>query len=258
MKGNTCLRMWALTLAYGLFLLVFTELTPYGHALDKWLSDLLYDPASKRFLLNVPDGSIKFWLYSGLKNVLLLIPIYAIVQVLVGAYWLAKAQLNRAQRDAWIRWLWILLGIFIATSLVSLLKKWTNQACPWHINDYGGLWAYVDLFTQRPWPARSMQCWPGGHSSGGFALVVIAFAGGWPAAVWSELPPKQLRPWHSPKAWVYLSFFFGTLMGFTQLGMGAHYFSHQWWTLWWVLIVNLLMLPLFTQWVVRKTKPSQT
>ena len=230
-----------LTLASGIFLLVFTELLPYGHALDKLISDQIYDPLAKRFILNVPDGSFKFWLYSGLKNVLLCIPIYALVQIVVGAYLRFKGALNKAQRQAWLRWCMIFTSILLATSLISLLKKLTNQACPWHITDYGGLWPYVDLFTQRPWPARSMQCWPGGHASGGFALMIIAMVGGWPAAVWTTTQMKQ-SSWRSARFWLWASLALGTIMGFTQLGMGAHYFSHQWWTLWWVLAFNLLFV----------------
>ena len=244
-------RLWLAAAAFGAFLLITTEILPYGHQLDRLISNALYDSTHKRFILDLPSGAVKYWAYGILKNVLLLIPAYALLQMLVGAYLRLRGRLSQEQAARLGQWAWVFFGILLSTSLISLLKKLTNQACPWHMVDYGGVWQYVDIFTTRPWPADSMQCWPGGHASGGFSLWVFVFIGGWPAAVWSQRVARPPKHWRSPTFWFWAGLLLGTFMGFTQMGFGAHYFSHQFWTLWFVGVFYLALFSARSAWVGR-------
>ncbi len=58
-----------------------------------------------------------------------------------------------------------------ATLLVGTLKQVTNVDCPWDLTRYGGTRPFVHLFADRPDALPHAACFPGAHSSSGFALV---------------------------------------------------------------------------------------
>ena len=229
----------------GATLFMWSEVTPLGHFFDALLSAALFNRGSGQFILGSEGGGswTEVWLHVRLKNALLLIPAFAAIQVLVG-FWLnlrgdLNVTQNVTQREAWLRWCSVLACIVLSVIWVNLLKKWTNQACPWSLVDYGGPWAYVDFFAAKPWGAAAMQCWPAGHAFGGFSLLCLAFVGGWPANVWQtkvwQTATKPQPAWLSARAWVIYALILGTIMGLARVGQGAHFISHQFWSLWWVV-----------------------
>jgi membrane-associated PAP2 superfamily phosphatase len=70
----------------------------------------------------------------------------------------------------------IALSMLLATGIVGLLKAVTNVDCPWDLAGFGGSHPYVALFADRPDALARVQCFPGAHSSSGFALTGFYFA----------------------------------------------------------------------------------
>ena len=110
----------------------------------------------------------------------------------------------------------------LCTCTIGLLKAHAAHACPWdmtHQTATGFVWDFS---------ATAGHCFPGGHASTGFALVTGYFC-------------YRLQDRH--RAWFYL--FAGLILGFTmgwaQMMRGAHFLSHNLWTGWICLAINLVM-----------------
>jgi membrane-associated PAP2 superfamily phosphatase len=137
---------------------------------DNALEGSLYDAATGRWRLEAPSQVLY-----GAERALVMCAVAAFLGVLVAGFW------HRPARN-WRRPVAYLLLCFAATtSLVSLGKHTTNVDCPRALLEYGGRYPSIGLLEDRPdgWPRA--QCFPGGHSSAGFAWVALYFAlaGGW-------------------------------------------------------------------------------
>lgn len=128
------------------------------------------------------------------------------------------------------------LSVAASTAAVALLKSWTNMDCPWDLARYGGDRAYVGLLTARPDAMAHAACFPSGHASSGYAWVALHFFF------------LAVRP-----AWRWPGLAFGLGLGFlfgvSQQLRGAHFLSHDLWTLGlcWLVAVGIhasLRLPL--------------
>ena len=109
------------------------------------------------------------------------------------------------------------LSVLTSIILVKLGKEFTHVSCPWDAIQFGGQFAYVPIFSPLPKGAEFGQCFPGGHSSGGYAWVALYYFA------------LQVRP---KLRWYGLGF--GALLGatfsLTQQLRGAHFFSHGLWS----------------------------
>lgn len=139
----------------------------------------------------------------------------------------------RSERAAGWRWplLYLVLAVALGTGLVSLLKSVTNMDCPWDLARYGGLRDYVGLFASRAPGMPRGVCFPAGHSSAGFAWVSLYFFALLvrPAWRWRGLAVGLLA---------------GGVFGLAQQLRGAHFLSHDVWTLatCWVVSLGLYLL----------------
>jgi membrane-associated PAP2 superfamily phosphatase len=87
------------------------------------------------------------------------------------------------QRRFWLRhgalplalFLPLALSILVGTSLVALLKHFSNVDCPDDLWRYGGSRAYAHVFADKPAGVPRGTCFPGGHSSGAFSLFALYF-----------------------------------------------------------------------------------
>ena len=127
--------------------------------------------------------------------------------------WLASfrvAWLAGWRREA----LYVFAGIVAATALVGLLKHVTNVDCPWNLSDFGGTRPYFPLFSDRPDYLPRAECFPGAHSSSGFALMSLYFA---------------LRDRRRKAAYVLLTAAIAIGIAFSvgQEARGAHFLSHD-------------------------------
>lgn len=142
------------------------------------------------------------------------------------AAWLAlHAAWAQAHRRAWpMRGALaaVLLSVLLSTLLVSWIKSWSNIDCPWDIDGLGGLRPHLTLwetFTgQRPTSLPRARCFPAGQASAGYAWVALYFF---------ALRTHPAWRWHGLAAGLGT----GAVLGFAQQLRGAHFLSHDLWTL---------------------------
>lgn len=136
---------------------------------------------------------------------------------------------RRPRAAAW-RWplLYLVLAVALGTGVVSLLKSVTNMDCPWDLARYGGLREYVGVFAARPHGMPRGVCFPAGHSSAGFAWIGLYFFALMvrPAWRWRGLAVGLLA---------------GAVFGLAQQLRGAHFLSHDLWTLATCWLVSLAL-----------------
>lgn len=106
--------------------------------------------------------------------------------------------------------------------LVQSIKDESVHACPWDLAMYGGNAQWFPLFDWIKTGIKLGRCWPGGHASGGFAIVAGYFA------------LREQKPLWAHRILI-LGLTLGAIMGTVQMVRGAHFLSHNLWTLWIVL-----------------------
>ncbi len=111
----------------------------------------------------------------------------------------------------------VVLCVLLGTGAVGFLKQTTNVDCPWSLAEFGGQRPYVQLFAKRPVELPLARCFPGGHSSSGFALFALYF-------VWLGRSRRAAR-----RA-LALALLVGGLFAFGQEARGAHFLSHDVWS----------------------------
>jgi membrane-associated PAP2 superfamily phosphatase len=127
--------------------------------------------------------------------------------------WLASFATRRARQ--WRRPAgFVLLSVVGAVAIVGGLKSVTNVDCPWDLAEFGGSRPYVTLFGDRPDALPQARCFPGAHSSSGFALVCFYF-------LWRDRSRRAARLALLAAALV------GILFSLGQEARGAHFLSHD-------------------------------
>lgn len=111
----------------------------------------------------------------------------------------------------------LILCVALGTGTVSLLKETTNVDCPRSLADFGGQEPYVHLFSPRPDSLPKARCFPGGHSSSGFALFALYFL-------------LLARSRRLARISLALALCVGGLFAFGQEARGAHFLSHDIWS----------------------------
>lgn len=138
---------------------------------------------------------------------------------------------------------WSFAGMMLSTLAVSILKSQSMHACPWDLTQFGGTFPFYPLLANLPKGQLAGHCWPGGHASGGFALMAFFFA---------------FRRTHPIFAYVTLviSLMLGFVMGWAQMIRGAHFLSHSLWSAWVVWLVLLILSVCYIPNLVTKKQPK--
>lgn len=211
--------LWPLVLAPLLAFLF--ELTP----LDRVLIGHYFDATAHAFPLR-DDAFLQNVMHSGTKLLVIAIA-FAVFGAFLLTYLLPQWEPQRR------RLLWIAAGMAGGSLLVSLLKHGSALHCPWDLAEYGGYAPFHGLFDMLPSSVAPGRCFPGGHASGGFALMAFYFG---------------LRDTHPRKACACLAagIVAGMVMGWSQMMRGAHFLSHNiWsgWVVWTYLALQYALLP---------------
>ena len=128
------------------------------------------------------------------------------------------------------RLLWVFVVMLISTTAIAILKSYSMHGCPNDLAQYGGDLPYLLLFDALPIGVAMGKCFPGGHASGGFALMAFYFA-------FSDVQPKFAR------MMLVVSLCLGFAMGWTQMMRGEHFLSHNLWSAWLVWATCLACQP---------------
>ncbi len=134
------------------------------------------------------------------------------------------------------RWIsgYVLLAMLCSSTLVGTLKSMSEHACPWSLAQPGSdgiMWLSHTLSLGK--------CFPGGHSSAGFGLLALFFA-------YHLQAPKKAR------LYLLAALVLGSGMGWTQMMRGAHFLSHNLWTLWFTWLVNVVLYFGYQSWMKYK------
>lgn len=120
-------------------------------------------------------------------------------------------------------WAWRrpLLYLFVATLLstltVSLIKQLISMECPWELARYGGQVDFVGLLEARPTSMPDSSCFPAGHASAGYAWITLYYF---------LLATRPNLRWFG----LGLGMAMGLTFGIAQQLRGAHFLSHDLWT----------------------------
>jgi membrane-associated PAP2 superfamily phosphatase len=176
--------------------------------LDRRIEDLFYDPVAGRFPHRVR------WL---LETVFHDFGRLSVIALGVGLF---AAFLLSWRRPALLPWrralLYGVLCLVICPVTIAQIKQNTVIHCPRKLDIYGGSAPYVRLFDAVPAGLDPGHCWPGGHSSGGFAMMSLYF-------VFRRRKPRIAR------LWLIGGFTYGFVLGFGRVVQGSHFVSHNLW-----------------------------
>lgn len=116
---------------------------------------------------------------------------------------------------------WLLLffvSSLLAATIVHLMKKSSQRACPYDLTLYGGDVVFRPLLSGIT-ELKNGYCWPGGHVLHAFTWIPIHFA---------LRGAGYIRASRCAMVAVLL---FGFVLNVTQIIRGAHFLSHNLWTL---------------------------
>lgn len=115
--------------------------------------------------------------------------------------------------------LYLLAGMSLLPALIAHFKRLSPVPCPWDLARYGGDLVYQRTFDYSFGPAEAGHCFPAGHASGGFALLALYFA--------------VLLYARRPVLWLLPGLLVGWIFALGQQARGAHFLSHDLWSLAW-------------------------
>jgi len=177
-------------------------------SLDLRIQDLFYDPVTRTFPIRVHT-----WFETVFHD------FGRILVILLGVA-LVAAVLWSFRRPALRRWrrgfLYAALCLAAGPVAVAQLKHNSAIHCPNDLEIYGGDQPYVRIFDPVPAGLERGHCWPGGHSSGGFAMMSLYF-------VFRRARPRLAR------AWLGGGFLYGFGLGLSRVVQGSHFVSHNLW-----------------------------
>ncbi|WP_085615542.1 MULTISPECIES: phosphatase PAP2 family protein [unclassified Pseudomonas] len=202
--------------------------------LDRWISNLLLDPATGQFPLLHNQ-----WFEKVTHKWPRILPDWtgelAVIGSLLSFIWprlanRSQPSLTRFLENARIApalrfttnhrrdLLFVVAAFALSTTVIHYLKSHTNVYCPVETTLYGGTQAQVEWFENFSWwgKAGDGRCWPGGHASSGFTLLALYFVA------------LRYRWAHARKLLVAI-LLIGFVYGTTRVLQGWHYMSHTFW-----------------------------
>ncbi|WP_035578864.1 MULTISPECIES: phosphatase PAP2 family protein [unclassified Halomonas] len=113
--------------------------------------------------------------------------------------------------------LYLFSATLISTLLVATIKHLVSMECPWDLDRYGGARDFIGLLNNRPSSIPASACFPAGHASAGYTWIAFYF-------FFAAIRPN----WRW--AGLALGLGLGLTFGITQQLRGAHFLSHDLWT----------------------------
>ncbi len=151
-----------------------------------------------------------------------------------GIAWLMSFYSEKFKPRRW-EFGYFFIMVMLATSTIAILKSQSAHACPWDMavaTTQGILWELS---------ATAGHCFPGGHASSGFALLVGYF-------IYRTTRPKRAY------FFILAALILGFTMGWGQMMRGAHFLSHTLWTGWIIWGLNVMAYALFADRLVKAEK----
>ena len=199
-RNNKQIVITILLLVFVITLFQFTNL-------DIFIQSFFYDFETKSSIIDKNEPILKFLLYDGLKNLLLLFG----ALILLSLIFLRKKSLIQKYKKGLII---VLLSAIFVPLIIGSLKAISNTPCPCNIVYFNGTYPDVKVFDSYPKEfiqTSKAKCWPAGHSSGGFAIMALFFL--------FKNPINQ-------KLALGAALMVGWSMGTYKMLLGDHFLSH--------------------------------
>ena len=223
LKNN---KQIAITILLLVFVIAFFQLTDS----DIYIQSFFYNFESKTWIIDKNEPILKFLLYDGLKNLLLLFG----ALILLSLIFLRKKSLVQEYKKGLII---VLLSAIFVPLIIGSLKAISNTPCPCNIVYFNGTYPDIKVFDSYPkdfvQPSKA-KCWPAGHASGGFALMALFFL--------FKTPINQKRA-------LIIGLVVGWSMGTYKMLLGDHFLSHTIITMMmaWLIILIIVKFTQFKQ-----------
>jgi membrane-associated PAP2 superfamily phosphatase len=208
-------RVWHLIVS--VVLLFFVVLGLENTGLDVAFQHLLYRNGA--WLVDSAQPVIRFVFYDAPKKLLVLYAIL-ILLALVLSFVIKPLRRFRTRNNVFI-----LLCLLLVPAVVGLGKKETHVHCPYQLQEFGGDVPYVTLFEANKYETPG-RCFPAGHASGGFALLLFVLIAATRRQQMATLAGAMALGW---------------AMGGYQMVNGRHFLSHTLTTILLAWIVILLV-----------------
>ncbi len=176
---------------------------------DMWLADHIYAWEGGTWALK--DAWLTSFIVHDVGKHLSLLIALVILLALISSFF--SQRLRSYRREL----LYLIVAAGGGCLLIGILKDITHVSCAWDFTRYGGNTEYVRVFPQLLL-RNGDNCFPAGHASGGYAWLAFYFLGIYLNSKWR---------------WMGLSFACtaGLIFGISQQMRGAHFISHDLWTL---------------------------
>jgi membrane-associated PAP2 superfamily phosphatase len=185
---------------------------------DFALAHLFYDP--KNGFIGRHSAFLEDVLHDRAKQAVILLGVLAIAGFLVS---LLPTRLRQWRRQLG----YLVLALGLSTAIVTPLKAVTAVQCPWSLAEFGGVEPYSPLIGHHPYVDKPGRCWPGGHASAGFCLLALFFV----------LRDRRTR---LARAALVGALVLGSLFSLGRMMQGAHFLSHNVWTLLFDWMISLV------------------
>lgn len=186
--------------------------------LDFALAHLFYDPQNG--FIGRHSAFLEDVLHDRAKQAVILLGVLAIAGFL--------ASLLPTRLRQWRRPLgYLVLALALSTAIVTPLKAVTAVQCPWSLEEFGGVEPYSPLLGHHTYVDKPGRCWPGGHASAGFCLLALFFA------------LRDRRP-RLARAALVGALTLGSVFSLGRMMQGAHFLSHNVWTLLFDWMISLV------------------
>lgn len=139
---------------------------------------------------------------------------WLVAAVFLGSLGVLAVALVRRRRGWAVLGGYVALSIALTTALVALGKHVSGVPCPREWQEFGGSARPQPLLSLRDEAVPGGGCFPGGHSSGAFALLALYF------------PLRRRRP-RAARAVLVAVLVLGALYALGQWVRGAHVPSHD-------------------------------
>jgi len=202
----------------------------YPIAIDLSLSNLYFDYGANSFTLK-HQFFLDTIMHDGLKYCMLIIALGSLAIAILSTFkQQARQSILVLTKTLFSNpFFFVFIGMFSANSAVGILKHLSIHGCPNDLLIYGGKLPLLKLFSDLPLGVKAGHCFPGGHASGGFALVTFYFA-------FKNSKPRFAR------VMLMISLLLGFAMGWAQIMRGEHFLSHNLWSAWVVWLVVFVLL----------------
>lgn len=202
-------RFWVIHLLLPLAVVVAALFTLEHTGIDLWLADRLYALEGNQWALR--DHWLTYDVIHHHGKQMILTMGLALVVLLLASHRISGLRRWRKPMS------YLLASMALLPTAIAYSKHYSPVYCPWDLSRYGGHAAYQHTFSYSFGATQLGHCFPAGHASGGFALLALYFA--------------MYRSARHPALYLLPGMLVGFVFAFGQQVRGAHFISHDLWSL---------------------------